>query len=76
MKIKNYTTEIFILTLVLVLLFYSSNPVFYPDSPRYLKGGLNTLSEAKKKSENWMDCQYLSGLVVRQAKNTLLMNWK
>ena len=41
MKIKNYTTEIFILTLVLVLLFYSSNPVFYPDSPRYLKGSLN-----------------------------------
>ena len=41
MKIENYITEIFISTLVLVLLFYSSNPVLYPDSQRYLHGSLN-----------------------------------
>jgi len=41
MKIKNYKIEILISTLVLVLLFYSSNPVFYSDSSRYLNGSLN-----------------------------------
>tara|TARA_B100001093_G_scaffold470527_1_gene492053 strand:+ start:3227 stop:4465 length:1239 start_codon:yes stop_codon:yes gene_type:complete len=41
MKIKNYEIEILISTLVLVLLFYSSNPVFYSDSSRYLNGSLN-----------------------------------
>ena len=40
MIIKNYTIEILISTLVLVLLFYSSNPVFYSDSSRYLYGSL------------------------------------
>ena len=43
MKIKNYKIEILISTLVLVLLFYSSNPVFYSDSSRYLNGSLNDL---------------------------------
>ena len=41
MKIKNYKIEILISTLVLVLLFYSSNPIFYSDSSRYLNGSLN-----------------------------------
>ena len=41
MKIKNYKIEILISTLVLVLLFYSSNPVFYSDSSRYLNGSLD-----------------------------------
>ena len=38
MNIKNYKIEILISTLVLVLLFYSSNPVFYSDSSRYING--------------------------------------
>ena len=41
MRIKNYTIEILISILVLVLLFYSSNPIFYSDSSRYLNGSLN-----------------------------------
>ena len=41
MSIKNYTIEILISTLVLVLLIYSSDPVFYSDSQRYLEGNLN-----------------------------------
>jgi hypothetical protein len=41
MKIKNYVIEILISTLVLILLFYSSDPVFYSDSRRYLIGSLD-----------------------------------
>ena len=41
MKIKNYTTEILISIMVFLLLFYSSDPVFYSDSSRYLEGSLN-----------------------------------
>ena len=41
MKIKNYTTEILISTMVLLLLFYSSDPVFYKDTSRILRGSLN-----------------------------------
>ena len=41
MKIKNYVIEILISTMVLILLFYSSDPVFYSDSHRYLRGSLN-----------------------------------
>lgn len=41
MTIKNYSTEILISTLVLGLLFYSSDPVLYSDSGRYLNGSLN-----------------------------------
>ena len=41
MMLKNYAIEILISILVIVLLFYSSNPVFYSDSSRYLKGSLN-----------------------------------
>jgi len=41
MKIKNYSTEVLISIMVLLLLFYSSDPVFYSDSSRYLKGSLN-----------------------------------
>ena len=36
-KIKNYTIEILISILAIVLLFYSSNPVFYSDSVKYLE---------------------------------------
>jgi len=38
---KNHTIEILIITLILGLLFYSSDPVLYSDSARYLKGSLN-----------------------------------
>ena len=38
MKIKNYTIEILISTMVLLLLFYSSDPVIYKDTDRILKG--------------------------------------
>jgi len=41
MIIKNHTIEILIITLTLGLLFYSSDPVLYSDSARYLKGSLN-----------------------------------
>ena len=41
MKIQKYTIEILISTLILVLLFYSSNAVFYSDSSRYLNGSVN-----------------------------------
>lgn len=41
MKIKNYTTEIVISTMVLLLIFNSSDPVLYKDSFRYLRGALN-----------------------------------
>ena len=41
MKIKNYTTEIFISIMVFLLLFYSSDPVFYKDTSRILRGSLN-----------------------------------
>ena len=41
MKIKNYTIEILISTMVLLLLFYSSDPVFYKDTTRILRGSLN-----------------------------------
>ena len=41
MKIKNYTIEILVSILVLVLLFYSSNPVIYSDSSRYLDAELH-----------------------------------
>lgn len=40
MKIKNYSTEILISIMILLLLFYSSDPVFYVDSSRYLEGSL------------------------------------
>ncbi len=38
MRIKKYITEILISILLLVLLFYSSDPIFYSDTQRYLKG--------------------------------------
>ena len=41
MNVRNYTTEILISIMVLLLLFYSSDPVFYSDSSRYLNGSLN-----------------------------------
>lgn len=41
MKIKNYTIEILISTMVLLLLFYSSDPVIYKDTDRILRGSLN-----------------------------------
>ena len=40
MIIKNYTIEILILTLTLGLLFYSSDPILYVDSYRFLKGSI------------------------------------
>ena len=41
MIIKTYIIEILILTLISILLFYSSDPVIYNDSGRYLKSGPN-----------------------------------
>ena len=40
MKFKNYIMEILILSGVILLLFYSSDPILYPDSPRYINGSL------------------------------------
>ena len=41
MSIKNYILEILVLAFILLLLVYSSDPVLYKDSSRYLKGSLN-----------------------------------
>jgi len=41
MIIKNHKIEILIIILILGLLFYSSDPVLYSDSARYLKGSLS-----------------------------------
>ena len=38
---KDNLIEILITSLILLLLFYSSDPVFYSDSGRYIKGNLN-----------------------------------
>ena len=40
-NIKNNLIEILILLGVFILLFYSSNPIEYPDSQRYLSKSLN-----------------------------------
>ncbi len=40
MNIKNYTTEILISIMLLLLIFYSTDPIFYDDSTRYLEGSL------------------------------------
>ena len=40
MKTENYIIEIFILTMFVLLLFYSSDPIIYDDSYRYLKSSL------------------------------------
>jgi len=40
MKIKNNIVEIFILATTSILLIYSSDPVMYNDSSRYLEGSL------------------------------------
>ncbi len=40
MKSKNYLIEILISVLFILLLFYSSDPILYDDSYRYLKGSL------------------------------------
>ena len=41
MKIKNNIAEIIILSGVFLILIYSTDPLFYPDSNRYLNGNLN-----------------------------------
>jgi len=40
MIVKKYTIEILVITIILGLLFYSSDPVLYVDSYRFLKGSL------------------------------------
>ena len=40
MKTENYIIEIFISTMFILLLFYSSDPIIYDDSYRYLKSSL------------------------------------
>jgi hypothetical protein len=40
MNVRNYTIEILVSIMVLLLLFYSSDPIFYNDSLRYLEGSL------------------------------------
>lgn len=41
MKIRNYITEILIIFGVSLILFYSSDPMIYPDTNRYLNGNLH-----------------------------------
>ena len=41
MKIEKYITEILISSAVLIILLYSSDPVLYSDSGRYLEQSLN-----------------------------------